>query len=258
MRVSPAAVAALCCGLLLLGACDSAPGPAAYDDRPPVVSDLSFTPANVVATQVPPGQSAGEQVRVPLQFSVRVDDPDRDLALIGFAVQSPLAERAPLAEGTIDASGTGTYAHEVEVMIPKSEVGVYTLRVFAVDRAQNLSNEVLGTIRFFAEGSAPVVESVEAFPEIIRPPTEFILIATVSDPDGLANIASVRVRFPTGAVAEMYDDGRSRGDEVAGDGRYTARFDVPQATPGVQTFQIWAIDRTGLESAVFEKPIRIE
>ena len=84
------------------------------------------------------------------------------------------------------------------------------------------------------------------------------LIAAVTDPDGLGNISQVVVRTPNGQEWPMFDDGRSLGDEMAGDGRFTASFEVPQATPGTQTFRFQAFDRTGLASPVVEKAVTIE
>jgi hypothetical protein len=79
----------------------------------------------------------------------------------------------------------------------------------------------------------------------------------VSDPDGLNNLLSVVVRTPNGSELEMFDDGASLGDEVAGDGRYTATFDVPQAEPGTFTFEFQAFDRFGLSSEIVTRDVTV-
>jgi hypothetical protein len=84
------------------------------------------------------------------------------------------------------------------------------------------------------------------------------LIAVVSDPDGLGNIQDVFVTTPNGNSLKMFDDGESLGDDVANDGRYTASFDVPTATPGTFTFSFKAVDRSGLESEVVIKEIIVQ
>lgn len=258
MRALPAAVTASLCGVLILGGCDSAPGPSSLDGSPPLLSEFAFSPSHVVLNQLPPDRVDGDVVRIPVAFEVTVSDLDGDIDRLGYIVQSPVRQNVPLAEGTIDVPGPGRYEGSAEIRIPKGEVGTYTLLVYAVDREARMSNEVRGTLRFFAEGAPPVVVRVEADPEVVRPPTTFRLVATVTDPDGLENISRVTLTTPNGATRAMFDDGRSSGDETAGDGRFTASFDVPAASPGVQTFRVQAFDRTGLASEVVEKQIRVE
>lgn len=248
----------LCCGVLFLGGCDATPGPVDPEGQAPSLSNLSFSPSNVILGQIPPEQIEGDLVRVPVSFRVEVADPDGDVDRVAYAIQSPIASRSTLASGTLDGAGNGVYRGNVDVRLPKGEVGTYTLLLYAVDQEGRLSNQVRGSMRFFAEGSPPVIEQVEAFPEVVRPPTTFRLVATVSDPDGLGNISRVVGTTPNGSTFDMLDDGVNFGDEVAGDGRFTAQFDVPAATPGVQTFTFQAFDRTGLASNVVEKQITIE
>lgn len=269
MRVSCAAVAALLGGLFLFLGCDAAPGALPADgSRPPVLSAFSYTPATIILSQVPPGQVTGEQVRVAVTFTVTVDDADRDVDRIGYVVQSPVAGRKPLAEGQVPTPGPGRYEATTDVSLPRGEVGTYTVLVFAVDRAGNLSNQMRGSLRYFAQGGAPKIERVDAPASITRPgagePDRTIkIVAHVSDPDGLSNVSRVafwNIKAP-GAKIDLFDDGNrtESGDEAAGDGRYTRLIRITsQNSPGTNTFVFQATDRSGLESDTVHVTIRVD
>lgn len=238
---------------LALAACDSGPGSATPEGVPPVVSDLTFSPQEIGSA--PGGEGA---FTVPLTLDVAARDEDGDLDGVFFAIQSPASGQEPVATGSLESAGGGRFAVTADVSIPEGEIGVYTIVVYAVDAEGSMSNTVLGNLKYVGTGEPPVIEDVEAEPEIVRPPTQLRLIAIVSDPDGLANIARVIGTTPSGFEFDMADDGRNLGDEEANDGRYTATFDVPSATPGTQTFTFVAIDKSGLRSEVFTKEIEVE
>lgn len=245
----------LVCGLILaLAACDAAPGPRSIDEQPPLLSDFSYSPGQVLGS----ADDSAEPVPVSLAISTRASDPDGDLDHVSFVVQSPLPGRAAVATGRLESVGAGQYETTASITLPGGEVGVYTVMVYAVDRAGHASNHFRGSLIYSAEGSPPVIERVDADPEVVKPPTTLRLIATVSDSDGLANVSRVIGTAPNGFQFQMYDDGRSSGDDDAGDGRYTASFDVPAATPGVQVFRFQAFDRAGLSSEIVEKQITVE
>lgn len=189
-----------------------------------------------------------------MTVTVADDDVDR----VSFVVQSPVSGQDPVGEGTLTTSGGSRYDGSASITVPAGDIGVYTVLVYAVDEEGLLSNQVRGMLRVHGVGEPPVIEAVDADPEVVKPPTTLTLVATVSDPDGLGNVARVEGATPNGNIFQMFDDGRSLGDEVADDGRYTARFDVAEATPGTQTFTFVAIDKSGLESEVFSKDIVVE
>lgn len=238
--------------------CDSGPGPEALGRRPPVVSDLTYTPQRVDLETLPDDRFVDGEVQVPLAFSVVVRDPDGPVEEVTFLIKAPLQVDRALDVGTLTAAGDGRYEAAVTLSVPTGEIGDYAVIIYAVDADGLLSNQVRGTVTLFSSGEAPVIEEVQAIPEVLTPPAELTLIATVSDPDGLENIARVTGQAPAGFVFEMFDDGRSQGDATAGDGRYTARFDVPSATPGVQTFSFQAVDRSGLSSEIVTKDVTIQ
>jgi hypothetical protein len=249
-------------GLLLgLAACDSAPGPVDLNPRPPVLSDFSFGPEVVNTGQLPEGwQATDDGVSGPVTVSVTASDPDGTVDEVRYVVQSPTDPTQPLALGLLESTGGNGYEASVPLTLPPGAVGNYTVLVFAIDDDRVQSGEARGLLRFSASGEPPVIENVEADPEVVRPGQDTTLrfVVTVSDPDGLENIGSVFVTTPNGQTESMFDDGQSQGDEAAGDGQYTAQFDVPDSvTPGTQTFSFQAFDRSGLASEVVTKDIQI-
>lgn len=238
--------------------CDSAPGVLNTEGAPPRVSKLSFTPDRVVFEELPPEQVIGDSVAiVKLNLQVEVDDPDGDIDSVLFIVNSPFDPFEPLARGVLNRSGGNVYQGQKSLAISRGNEGRYTVLVYAVDAEGSLSNQARGLLDYsLGAGSPPVIESVIG-PNSITPPTTLTLIAVVSDPDGLGNIARVVVRTPNGSELDMFDDGETLGDEVAGDGRYTARFDVPAAAPGTFTFRFQAFDRSGLASEIVTKDITV-
>ncbi len=265
-------------GLCLLGGvlagCDSAPGPPSPDQRPPVLFDFDFSPRSVVFEQLPPDQVAGDLVRVPLELSVAARDLDGDLESVRFLVQPPFSGTETVAAGEMTPAGEGRFTATATVEIPKSDVGVYSVIVFAVDRAGQMSNQARGTFAFEATGEPPVIEEVELPERVTRPapgedPVLIPIVATVSDPDGLANVARVEMEVVSaGIVLQLCDDGGdgacntgfgSSGDETAGDGRFTLTIQLDSSNaPGETTFEFRAIDRAGLESETVTRTITVE
>lgn len=259
---------------LLLAACDSAPGPVSLNERPPELSAFSFSPRNVVLEQLPPEQ--GDLVKVSLSVQVQARDVDGDLQQVSFVVQAPFIGAEAVATGDLAPTGGGQYAATTTIELNKSEVGIYTVLVFGVDEAGHMSNQVRGSLIFEARGAPPVIEDVSLPERIQRPasgePAVLIpIVAAVSDPDGLRNIARVEMQIvPVGSGAPflLCDDGgqgacnqgfSSSGDEEAGDGRFTITLQLESTNaPGETTFQFKAFDRSGLESEPVTRTITVE
>ncbi len=248
-----AAIGALCIG------CDSVPGTDPSDAVPPRITSFSFTPNDVDISALPPEQRTDSTALIPLSIQVTATDADGTVGAVVFILEGLAPEDPPVLEGLLRPVGA-EHRLDTTLVLSFGAVGNYPLLVFAVDTDAHMSNRARGVLRFNSSvpiGGPPVIEDVEADPEIVRPPTTFRLIATVSDPDGLENILKVSGTAPNGLEFQMLDDG-AVGDDVAGDGRFTAQFDVPAANPGTQLFRIQAFDRSGLASAVFEKEVTIE
>ena len=249
----PAAVFAA--GILALSACDQAPG--LLDDAgvPPELSEFSFSPHEFIA---PPGDA---DVIVPLSLEVTVRDADNDVEAVSFVVFGDTT----IAEGVLASGSGGQYAGRSDVIVPAGEIGVYTVLVFAEDREGMLSNQVRGMMHVSAEGAPPVISMVVAPDTLRRPmpgePSALLeLIAVVSDPDGLSNIASVEfwnVARP-GTKIGMFDEGAD-GDAEAADGRYTRIVQINSSNePGVTTLAFQARDRAGLLSDIVEATTVVE
>ena len=252
----------LCSLSLFLAACDATPGLPTAEGTPPVLSDLAFTPDRLDVAALDEGQTA----EIPFELEVTARDPDGAASLqVSYVVRSPLPGSEPLQTGTLQAAGGegGRYRASTTLRLSVAEVGVYTLRVLAVDEDGLISNQAIGSFLLTAGGRPPTIEEVIA-PERIQRPSEgsttLTLAAVVSDPDGFANLSSVvfwNVNNPANTFA-LRDDGQE-GDETAGDGRYTATVQIASTNPpGETTLVFQARDRSGLESDPVEKTITVE
>lgn len=242
MPGSRLALVALGAALLLAG-CDSVTDGQPLDARPPEVSAFAFSPDSLDFDDV---ATPGDSAAVELALSVRAADPDGEIDRVRYTVTGPF--EGEIAAGTMEPTGDGAYAATASFRLGRDQRGRYSVLVYAVDDGGLLSNQARGTFELTGVGlGPPVVEAVEG-PEEFRPPGVLRFVVTVSDPDGLGDVARVELTAPAGGVFQLFDDGQTFGDEEAGDGRYTAAFDVPEAAPGPQTFVFRAFDRDGLAS----------
>ncbi|MDX1531187.1 MAG: hypothetical protein R3362_06640 [Rhodothermales bacterium] len=231
------AVAAVAAG------CDSAPGPLPLDPRPPEVRAFAFSPDAALFDTL---ATSGDTASVTLALSAEVTDPDDAVAAVRYVVESRFDD--VVAEGDLEAAGEDGWAGTVELALTRGQRGFYTVLVYAVDAQGLLSNQARGLFELVAPGlGPPEIVEIDA-PETFRPPGTLRLVAVVEDPDGRSDVARVEVDTPAGGTLPLSDDGSSFGDEEAGDGRWTAAFDVPEAAPGPQTFVFRAFDRDGAAS----------
>jgi len=261
---------------VLVSACDTTPGVPPSDLHPPGVSDLSYTPQKVALEDVPLEEIVGDTVRVALAVSVHAQDMDDDLDVVRFTVRSPVPNTEPVASGELTPGADGAFSTATTISLEKSLVGLYTVTVLASDKSGMLSNEVRGALQYDAAGSPPVIDDVELPERVQRPapgaaPLRLPVVAVVSDPDGLANIASVQMQsVPAGSSTPILlcDDGgfgscnpgfSASGDAEENDGRFTVtlQLDAASAT-GTFTFAFTARDRSGLESEPVTRSIIIE
>lgn len=256
----------------LLGGCDSLPGAPSPEGRPPVVSDLSFRPDSIDFNSLPPERVLGDTALIPLTISVIARDPDGQVARVAFVIRALLHGVEPVATGMLRSVGEARYESQTMLRLHRAQVGPYTLLVYAVDDEERLSNQVRGTLWFWAAGGPPVIETVQV-PDTLRrpapsePPVLFQVVAHVSDPDGLANILRVELRVDNGAPILLCDDGGqgmcggipNSGDAVAGDGLFTMTLLLTSDNvPGTYTFAFQAIDRTGLTSEEVRRHVVVE
>ena len=227
--------------VVVFAGCDSAPGAGDLVPVPPALSNFSFTPVEFEYT------GSGDTAQIPLLISVSASNPGGHTLTVEYFVRRQFND-ALVAQGVLSSAGGTSYTGGETVSVPRGDIGLYVITVTVVDDAGNVGNEATGLMRFASENlGPPVITEIEG-PAEFEPPGQLQLVAVVTDPDGLGNIARVEGIAPNGNVFEMFDDGFSLGDAVAGDGRYTATFDVPKAEPGEQTFRFTATDNFGAES----------
>lgn len=262
----------------LLAACDTAPGPQELGQRPPTVSALEITPARLSFSELRPDQLLdGDRARVEVTMQVEARGQADPVREVGFVIQNPDDPAAPLATGFLASAGGDRYAGTAEIIISTLDPEQYPVIVFAVDAENRVSGEIRGQVRYtrsFDPGSPPVVEAVEAPETVQRPPAgeqpvSLQLVAVVSDPDGLRDVARVEF-WNVNAPAQRFrlcDDGGGQpcgaaadsGDATAGDGRFTLTVLIASNnSPGVNTFAFQATDRAGLTSNIVEKQITVQ
>ncbi|MBL7978250.1 MAG: hypothetical protein JNN12_07895 [Bacteroidetes Order II. Incertae sedis bacterium] len=249
-----------------LTSCDEASGPYPLSRRPPVLSDFQYSPQAVNLAGLPASQIEGENVRIPLVLQTTVTDADNTgIEAVSYGIYAPGQSVTPILKGTLTGNA-GQYTATANLLIAKGAVGVYSIRVQAIDRDGLVSNMAFGSFAYAAAGSPPVLASIE-MPATIKRPTagqatnKVVIVATVSDPDGLSNIERVVLRTQSGAELPLLDDGQKTGlsgDETAGDGKFTLIIQVNSSNAlGINTFDFQAFDRTGLTSNVIRKSIEV-
>lgn len=253
----------LFCAFILAG-CDSEPGIEDPTGRPPVVSNLSFTPEELDVRSLDGSQIQDGMVDVQVDVSVEVTDQDSELDRVVFVLRSPVQGQDALAFQTLTRGNFNAYTGSFTISFDTGLIGDYVVEVYAIDTDNLLSNRVLGTLSIQNDAEPPVIVEIIGPDTIQRPESgsrQEQLIAVVSDPDGISNIANVlfwNVENP-GNTFSLFDDGQQGGDEVAGDGRYTVTISISSTNAtGTNTFAFQATDRSGLTSEIVEKDITVE
>jgi len=261
--------------MLLAGAiwgCDSSPGPAEPGQHAPVVSNLSFDPANVLLDSLPPGSVVDGIATFSIDLSVDVADADGDVDRLFVLVQSPLKSDEPVASTGVELTGNGRVSTSVSIEIPSGETGIYSVKAFVSDAAGHLGNQVIGSLIVDSSSEPPVIDQIDMPDRITRPaqgqPAVVVLmVAHVSDPDGLSNILRVSATI-NGSEFNMCDDGgvgncnpgfANSGDLTAGDGLFTLAIQLDSTSqPGSYEFEFKATDRAGLDSETVVRTFVVE
>ena len=256
-----------------LARCDTAPGVAETENRSPVLSDLFFSPSSVLLDELPAGSIQDGIARFSLNLAIDVADADGDLDRIYILVISPIPGRDPVISEEIVVAENGPVEVDISLQIPVAEIGNYTVKVFASDHAGSLGNQVVGTLVVDAISEPPTIDSIDIPERVTRPgpgepAIQVPIVAHVSDPDGLANILSVKVVVNGTTTLQLCDDGGgttcnanflNSGDITAGDGLFTLTIALDSSNvPGDNVFVFKAIDRAGLESETVTKTIVVE
>ncbi|MBO6575747.1 MAG: hypothetical protein JJ896_12155 [Rhodothermales bacterium] len=258
--------------LLLAAGCDTAPGLDDPGALPPEITDLTFSPTVVQIDTLPSSARQGDDVVVTLDIAAVVTDPDDDIAEVGFVLRFPVGSDEPVAAGLLTGAAGNTWTAQPEVRLPVALTGDYVLVLYASDSRGVLSNEARGTLQLAGGLEPPVITEIDMPDRVQRPaaggaPVPIPLVAVVEDPDGLANIARVEVRFDGGSPLLLCDDGGQgacnpgfgSGDATAGDGRFTLTIQINENnSPGERTLTFVATDRSGLMSEPVTRVLTIE
>ena len=224
-----------------LAACDSEPG---FADlvRPPALSDVAVTPGSIrLDTEAP-------TATVPLGVTGTLDA--EGAAEVRVTVR--WAETDSLvAQADQEIAQPGPFRVEVPLVIPRGAVGDYSVRVSTEGADRRPGDQAAAVFRFQAASLGPPTLTVNAPAAVDRPTgtaTQTVRVeATVSDPDGRANIAIVALQIPDdgGVIGRLFDGGQGS-DRVAGDGLYSAGVVVnADFEPGTYDLEVIAIDRAG-------------
>jgi hypothetical protein len=259
MNRSPRGVlsAVVLTALVVFAGCDAMEGPPPIDPLAPVVADLSLAPLEVNADTL---AVENGQLRIPLALETAVIAGDAALRRVAYAIEWQFECRPGIlaASGEMQALGDGRYRALVDLGVPRGSRGGYRVTAWAVDAAGLPSNEVSAVFDLVGTNiGPPVIEHVEA-PAFISPPTTLRFAVTVSDPDGVTNIAGAEVDVAGAGTLPLADtDGAANRNPC--DGLYTAAFTVPAGLPpGIITFTFRAFDRDGAVSDPVPFEVRIQ
>lgn len=256
--------------LLALTSCDSVPGVTDPTASSPVVSGIQVTP-DVLALDQLGGE--GETVTAQITVSADVTDADKDLTAAFVLIRSSSPGQAPLAQEEVPLGNDGRFTLRLDLTVPRASGGQFVVTVFAADAAGNISNTAYGSIRVSGESAPPEIIAVDMPDQVTRPavgqpPISIPILATVSDPDGLENVAFVEVIVNGAATLRLCDDGGSgtcnngfgsSGDVAAGDGVFTLTIQLDSSNAaGTNSFEFTAVDRTGLRSGAVFRMITVQ
>lgn len=239
--------------LALLGAaagCDAEPGLPTEVARP-VLTDVRITPTeDSLATDAP-------TATVPLRV-------EADLAGEGAIEVRVLVRYAETDSLTAEAraeTAPGPVALDVPLVLPRGATGDYEVQVSTEGADGRAGDQAAAVFRFAAASLGPPVVTNVSAPSTSRPTTgvaRLPIVVTVSDPDGLENVAFVALAVPeVGVIGRLFDTGRDS-DDVDGDGRYSGSLQVfPDTERGTFELDAVAVDRAGEVSAPYRFTVTI-
>lgn len=236
--------------LFALGAtwsgCDTAPGPPEYTARPALTA-VSISPTeDSLATS-----AAVASVPLVISGDLAGDGSIRVRTLVRYA------ETDTLVADFSSNAGPGRFEQQIPLSLPRGATGAYQITVSTEGADGRAGDEASAVFHFKAASLGPPSLTVAAASSVTRVAgreVRFPIVATVTDPDGRANIAAVYLQFPDGGgfIGQLFDEGATTRstDQRANDGRYTAELRIgPNFAVGSYTLEVIAVDRAGMESA---------
>jgi hypothetical protein len=169
-------------------------------------------------------------------------------------------------------SGDGIFSAQLTADFAKKQPGLFSFRFQAFDQKGNASNSLVKVVALFDSNNEPPVISDLVAPDTLKlNPTQvvkFIVSVKAADPQGLENISRVyfnSYKPPDGepSVSNPFyvnDSGNfsQHGDQVAGDGIYSLRLEMPPSTiTGDYRFVFEAVDRSNAISNQIEHIVTV-
>ena len=229
-----------------LGACDAEPG-LPVESALPTIESVRVTPVRDSL------ETAAPTATVPLAVEAVLggEGPITVRVLVRYAETDSLAGQA-----TAEVA-PGTVRVEVPLTLPRGATGTYDVDVSTEGPDGRPGDRASAVFRFAATNLGPPAVTVNAPAPRPRPAgrdtVQVPIVATVSDPDGLANVLAVIAReTETGAtIGRLFDDGENS-DAQADDGRYSGAIVIgSDFEPGTYSFEVVAIDR----AAALSEPV---
>ncbi|MEM1118031.1 MAG: hypothetical protein AAF845_18815 [Bacteroidota bacterium] len=234
-----------------LGACDAEPGLPETVARP-VIADVEITPTrDSLATDAP-------TATIPLRVEADLEGE----GAIEVRVLVRYAETDSLAAEARAEAAPGRVAVDVPLTLPRGATGDYEVTVTTEGADGRPGDQAASVFRFDAASlGPPVVTGVDVPASTVRPTsgsTTIPIVATVTDPDGRANIAVVALAIPeVGVLGRLFDAGDGT-DETPGDGRYSAGLQIfPDTEAGTFELDVVALDRAGEQSDPFRFQVTV-
>lgn len=228
---------------LLAAGCDAAPG-FADSVRRPTLSAVAISPDSArLGTE-----AATATVPLVVEGTLDSDGPVEVRVLVRWSETDSLVTQVQ------QQAGPGAFRVEAPVVIPRGAVGDYSVRVSTEGADGRAGDQAVSVLRFDAASLGPPAVTVAAPAPVTRPTRGTVtadVVATVTDPDGRANIAFVVLQLPDdgGVVGRLFDGGQGR-DAAAGDGLYSAGIVIgADFEPGSVVLEVVAVDRAGQASA---------
>lgn len=262
-RLPRAPVLMIC--LMLLGGCDpAAPDPLDPGYDAPALRSLILSGSTVDTDTIFVGPERLPEDILTIRLAASVDlvtasgRPD-----ISASVRDGAGARISSSASFTDdgaypdtVAGDARYTGLVSFTVERSQTGVYTIAVSALDQSQLPSNALVAAVQLFRSNLPPVISLVEAdtLVSLSGGNTTLQLRTAVADPNGLADVR--RVWFdsfrPDGSPSSsnpflMFDDGNTigvSGDQTAGDGIYSLKIAFAGAALGTYRFSFKASDRS--------------
>jgi|AP95_1055475.scaffolds.fasta_scaffold15048_3 hypothetical protein len=261
-------LAVICAGAL--SACDSAPGTQDLSRSAPVVQNIQVTPDFLALDLI--GDTAGV-VATDVTVALDVSDADGDLSKVFIIIGSPIPGGEHVGEAEVAVLTNSRVEVTVSVSIPSGQAGLLAVTAFASDDDGRMSNRIFSSIEVTSGSEPPSIDQIDIPDRVTRPPQgqppiAVPIVAHVSDPDGIGNVAFVEVLVNGISTLRLCDDGGqgtcntgfgSSGDVAVGDGLFTLTIQVDALNvAGDNTFEFTAVDRSGLRSNTVIRTITLD